>query len=71
MKKNMGNTDKIIRLIIAAGIAILYFSGVVTGTIGIVLLILAGVFILTSLVGFCPLYALFGMDTCPRKEEAK
>lgn len=68
MKKNMGNTDKIIRLIIAAGIAILYFSGAVTGTIGIVLLILAGIFLLTSLVGFCPLYALFGMDTCPRKE---
>ena len=66
----MGNTDKIIRLIIAAGIVILYFTGVITGTIGIVLLILAGVFVLTSLVGFCPLYALFGMDTCPRKEEA-
>jgi predicted ABC-type exoprotein transport system permease subunit len=68
MKKNMGNTDKIIRLIIVAGIAILYFSGVVTGTIGIVLLILAGIFVLTSLVGFCPLYTLFGMNTCPRKE---
>jgi len=68
MKKNMGNTDKIIRLIIAAGIAILYFTGVITGTIGIVLLILAGVFVLTSLVSFCPLYTLFGMNTCPRKE---
>jgi uncharacterized membrane protein len=68
MKKNMGNTDKIIRLIIAAGIAILYFTGVITGIIGIVLLILAGVFVLTSLVNFCPLYTLFGMDTCPRKE---
>jgi len=68
MKKNMGNTDKIIRLIIAVGIAILYFTGVITGTIGIVLLILAGVFVLTSLVGFCPLYTLFGMNTCARKE---
>jgi len=68
MKKNMGNTDKIIRLIIVIGIAILYFTGVITGTIGIVLLILAGVFLLTSLVGFCPLYTLFGMNTCPRKE---
>ncbi len=68
MKKNMGNTDKIIRLIIAAGIAILYFTGVIPGTIGIVLLILAGVFVLTSLVSFCPLYTLFGMNTCPRKE---
>ncbi|MCJ7757377.1 MAG: DUF2892 domain-containing protein [Gillisia sp.] len=68
MKKNMGNTDKIIRLIIVAGIAIFYFTGFITGTIGIVLLILAGVFLLTSLVGFCPLYTLFGMNTCPRKE---
>jgi hypothetical protein len=68
MKKNMGNTDRIIRMIIAAGIATIYFTGVITGTIGIVLLILAGVFVLTSLVSFCPLYALLGMDTCPRKE---
>jgi hypothetical protein len=68
MKKNMGNPDKIIRLIIAGGIAILYFTGVIHGIIGIVLLILAGVFVLTSLVGFCPLYTLFGMNTCPRKE---
>jgi len=64
----MGNTDRIIRMIIAAGIATIYFTGVITGTIGIVLLILAGVFVLTSLVSFCPLYALLGMDTCPRKE---
>jgi predicted ABC-type exoprotein transport system permease subunit len=68
MKKNMGNPDKIIRLIIAAGIAILYFTGVITGTIAIVLLVLVGVFVLTSLVSFCPLYTLFGMNTCPRKE---
>jgi len=65
----MGNTDKIIWLIIVAGIAIFYFTGVITGTIGIVLLILAGVIVLTSLVGFCPLYtSLFGMNTCARKE---
>ena len=68
MKKNMGNTDKIIRLIIAAGIAILYFTGIITGTIAIVLLVLVGVFVLTSMVSFCPLYTLFGMNTCPRKE---
>jgi predicted ABC-type exoprotein transport system permease subunit len=68
MKKNMGNTDRIIRLIIAAGIAILYFTGIITGTIAIVLLVLVVVFVLTSLVSFCPLYTLFGMDTCPKKE---
>jgi len=70
MKKNMGNADRIIRVIIAAVIGVLYFSGVIPGTLGIVLLVLAGIFVLTSLVSFCPLYAPFGLRTCPKKEEA-
>ena len=64
MKKNMGNTDRIIRLVLAAVFAYLYFAGIVTGTWGIVLLVLGVVFVLTSLVGFCPLYTLVGMNTC-------
>jgi fatty acid desaturase len=68
MKKNMGNTDRIIRLIVAAIFAGLYFTNTVTGTFGIVLLALAGVFILTSLVSFCPLYTLIGLNTCPAKK---
>lgn len=64
MKKNMGTTDQIIRLSIAAVILILWFSQVITGTLGTVLLILAGVFALTSFVRFCPLYAPFGITTC-------
>jgi hypothetical protein len=67
MKKNMGNADRIIRLLIAAVIAVLYFTNILTGTVGIVLLVLAGVFVLTSLVSFCPLYALFGINTCAAK----
>ena len=67
MKNNMGSTDKIIRVIIAAIFAILYFTNTVTGTLGIVLLVLAGVFVLTSLVSFCPLYTLFGFSSCPVK----
>lgn len=67
MKKNMGNADKIIRILIAAGIAIAYFTHFITGTLGIVLLILAAVFLLTSFVGFCPLYAPFGISTCKKK----
>lgn len=63
MKKNMGGADKIIRVIIAAVIAILYFTNILPGTLGLVLLILAGVFVLTSLVGFCPLYLPFGIKT--------
>ena len=70
MKKNMGSADRIIRLIIAAIIAALYFTEVVTGTFGIVLLILAGIFVLTSLISFCPLYAPFGIRTCRSKAEA-
>ena len=68
MKKNMGNADRIIRLIVAAVLAYLYFGGVVTGTLGIVLVVVAGVFVLTSLVSFCPLYSLVGMNTCPVKK---
>jgi hypothetical protein len=68
MKKNMGATDKLIRLIIAAIIAILFFTNVITGTLGIVLLVAAGIFLLTSLISFCPLYALLGCNTCHTKE---
>ncbi len=64
MKKNMGNTDRIIRFIVAAIIAALYFTGILKGTLSIILLVLAGVFLLTSLISFCPLYAPFGMNTC-------
>ena len=55
----MGPADKIIRFIIAAVIGVLYFMIIVSGTLGIVLLVLAGIFVLTSLVSFCPLYAPF------------
>jgi hypothetical protein len=64
MKKNMGSADRIIRIVVAIIIAVLYFTGVLTGTVGIVLLALAGIFVLTSLVSFCPLYAPFGIKTC-------
>lgn len=64
----MGSVDKIIRFVLAALFVILYFTNVVTGILGIILLVLAGVFVLTSLVSFCPLYAPFGLSTCARKE---
>lgn len=69
MKKNMGTADRIIRVVIAAVIAALYIADILTGTLGIVLLVLAGVFVLTSLISFCPLYAPFGLKTCPMKRE--
>ena len=67
MKKNMGTGDKAIRVLIAIVIAVLYFTGTISGTLGLVLLILAGVFVLTSLVSFCPLYAPLGINTCKTK----
>jgi hypothetical protein len=69
MKTNMGSTDRIIRLIVAAILATLYFTGTVTGTVGIILVVVAAVFTLTSFVSFCPLYAIFGMNTCPVKSK--
>jgi hypothetical protein len=63
MKKNMSSLDRIIRVAVAVLFAVLYFGGIVTGTLGIVLLVLGVVFLLTSLVGFCPLYALFNLST--------
>ncbi len=70
MKKNMGNADRIIRLLLAVVVAVLYFTNVITGTLGIVLLVVAGVFVLTSLISFCPLYPLIGLNTCPTKKES-
>ncbi len=68
MKTNMGRNDKLIRTGLAAVIAILYFSNVITGTWATVWLVVAAVFVLTSLVGFCPLYTLLGVNTCGRKQ---
>ncbi len=68
MKKNMGSADKLVRLVVAALIAILYLTKVITGTLGIVLLIAAVIFLVTSLLNFCPLYSLLGVSTCETKK---
>ena len=67
MKKNMGTTDIIIRIVIAVLFAVLFFTKAVTGILGIILLILAVMFVLTSLIGFCPLYLPFKINTCRKK----
>jgi hypothetical protein len=69
MKKNMGTADRIIRLIVAALFLVLYFTKVITGTWGIILLVLAGIFVLTSIISFCPLYVPFGTKTFTAKKE--
>lgn len=62
----MGTVDRMVRLIVAALIAALYLTGTITGTLGIVLVVLAGVFTLTSVVSFCPLYLPLGISTCKK-----
>lgn len=68
MTINMGKADRIIRPLLAIAFIALYFTGTVTGTVGIVLLVLSAVFLLTSVVGTCPLYSLLGIRTCPVKD---
>jgi hypothetical protein len=67
MKKNMGDLDKVIRLLIVAVILGLYFTEIISGTIAIVLVAVGFVFVATSIIGFCPLYTLLGINTCKVK----
>ena len=67
MKKNMGTIDRTIRLILALAIAILYFTGVISGITAIILGILAIIFVLTSIIGFCPLYVPLKICTIKKK----
>ena len=68
MKKNMGSLDRILRIVVAAIIAVLYFMKVIDGTLAIILLALAGIFVLTSLISVCPLYLPFGISTKGKEE---
>lgn len=69
MKKNMGSVDKVIRLLVVVAFAILYVTNTITGTLGMVLLAIALLFLVTSLISYCPLYTLLGITTCPKKKE--
>lgn len=71
MKKNMGGADRVIRLILAIVVLLLYLTGNISGTLAIILGILAVIFFLTSLVGFCPLYVLFNISTTKKKSKRK
>jgi hypothetical protein len=71
MKKNMGSADRVIRVMLAALVAVLYFMNVISGTTAIILAVLAIVFVATSLMSFCPLYLPFGLSTLRKKMNAK
>jgi len=66
MKKNMGTADKMIRIVVALILALLIYTGTVEGIAAIVLEVFAAVFVLTSLVSFCPLYLPFKINTCKK-----
>ena len=68
MKKNIGSMDKGVRVSVAIIIALLYFFDVIQGTLAYVLMAIAIIFLVTSFINFCPLYALLGMNTCKVKE---
>ncbi|WP_299362797.1 DUF2892 domain-containing protein [Winogradskyella sp.] len=67
MKKNMSNLDKGIRILIAIGVALLYYFNIIEGTLVYVLMAIAIIFLITSLINFCPLYRIFGISTCKTK----
>ena len=67
MKKNMGTADRVLRVIVAAVIAILYLTGIISGTLGLILLIFALILVATSLIGYCPLYKPIGLNTTKKE----
>jgi hypothetical protein len=69
MKKNVGAVDKIIRIVLAAVLVILYLANVVSGTLGIVFIVVALVLLLTAFMNFCGLYALLGISTCKKEKK--
>ena len=68
MKKNMGTVDKTLRILVAAIVVILYFTKVIEGTLAIVLLAFAAIFVVTSFISFCPLYTLIGLKTNKKEQ---
>ncbi|GAB4399060.1 MAG: hypothetical protein OHK0053_18670 [Microscillaceae bacterium] len=68
MKTNVGNLDRIFRVVFAAVVALLFGLQIISGTLALVLAVAAGVLLLTSLLGFCPLYTLLGINTCPMRK---
>jgi hypothetical protein len=69
MKKNVGMTDKIIRGTVAAIIALLYLANIITGTTALVLGSIALILFITSVISFCPMYALFGHSSATNKSK--
>lgn len=67
----MGLADRIIRVVIAIVLITFYWQGAISGALGIALIVLSGIFVLTSLISFCPLYLPFGLSTLRKKVASK
>ena len=67
MKSNMGSADKIVRVLLALSAAVLYFTAITSGTLGIALMVIGTVLLITSFLNFCPLYTIFGISTRNKK----
>ena len=63
MKQNMGTVDRVVRVVVAVIIAVLWFTNVISGALAIILGLLAMVFLATSIIGFCPLYVPLKIST--------
>lgn len=70
MKMNLGLADRVIRLIIAVTAILLFYAGITSGALGITLIIVGAILGFTSLISFCPIYAVFGIKTCPAETKA-
>lgn len=66
MKSNLNSVDRILRIVLAVVVVILFFTNTITGTLGIALLVAAGIILLTGLINFCPIYALLGISTAKK-----
>lgn len=66
MKRNVGSIDKILRVLLALLFGTLYFTGMITGILGLILLVLGGIFMITGFISFCPIYAIFGINSCEK-----
>ncbi|WP_306642398.1 YgaP family membrane protein [Sanyastnella coralliicola] len=69
MKENVGSIDRIVRVLIAILASMMYFSGLVSGILGYIVLAVGGIMLLTSITGVCPIYKMFGMSTCKRRKQ--
>ena len=67
MKPNLNTVDRVVRFFLAIIFAVLYYQGIISGTLGIVLVVFGGILVITSFLSFCPIYRIFGISTCKTK----